>query len=67
MSAKKNKLTIQEGKKDYGEEATEETKQILHSDDEFDGGGEEFEAAHKERDRVRQGACRRERSKGTLA
>ena len=48
MSAKTNKLTIQEGKKDYGKEATEETKETLQGDDEFDGGDEEFEAARAE-------------------
>ena len=45
MSAKTNKLTIQEGKKDYGEEAAEETKETLQGDDKFNGGDEEFEAA----------------------
>ena len=37
MGAKTNKLTIQEGKKDYGKEATEETKETLQGDDEFNG------------------------------
>ena len=41
MSAKTNKLTIQEGRKDYDEEAAEETKETLQGDDEFDGGDEE--------------------------
>ena len=39
MSVKTNKITIQEGKKDYGEEAAEETKETLQGDDEFDRGG----------------------------
>ena len=38
MSAKTNKLIIQEGKKDYGEEAAEETKATLQGEDEFDRG-----------------------------
>ena len=45
MSGKTNKLIIQEGKKDYGEEAAEETKKISQGDDEFDGGDDEFEEA----------------------
>ena len=32
---KTNKLIIQEGKKDYGEEAAEETKETIQGDDEF--------------------------------
>ena len=48
MSAKTNKLTIQEGKKDCGEEAAEETKETLQGDDKFDGGDEELEAARAE-------------------
>ena len=40
MSAKTNKLNIQEGKKDYVEEAAEETKETSQGDDEFDGGDE---------------------------
>ena len=45
MSEKTNKLISQEGKKDYGEEAAENTKETLQGDDEFDGGDEEFEEA----------------------
>ena len=48
MSAKTNKLTIQEGKKEYGEEAAEETKETLQVDEKFDGGEEEFEASRVE-------------------
>ena len=40
MSAKMNKLTIQEGNKDYGEEAAEDTNETSQGDDEFDGGDE---------------------------
>ena len=40
---KTNKLIIQEGKRDYGEEAAKETKETSQGDDEFDGGDEEFE------------------------
>ena len=45
MSAKTNKLIIQEGKEDYGKEATEETKETIQGDEKFDGKDEEFEAA----------------------
>ena len=45
---KTNKLIIQEGKKDYGEEAAEETKETIQGDDKFDGEYEEFEAARAE-------------------
>ena len=38
MRAKRNKLTIQEREKDCGEEAAEETKEMLQGDDEFYGG-----------------------------
>ena len=48
MSAKTNKLIIQDGKKDYGEEAVEDTKETLQGDDKFDGGNEEFEEARTE-------------------
>ena len=44
----KKKLIIQEGKKDYGEESAEETKETIQGNDEFDGEDEEFEAAHAE-------------------
>ena len=37
-SLKTNKLIIQEGKKDYGEEAAEDTKKTSQGNDEFDGG-----------------------------
>ena len=40
MSVKTNKLSIQEGKKDYGEEAAEETKETIQVNDEFDGEDE---------------------------
>ena len=48
MSAKTNKLTIQEGKKVNGKEAAEEIKETLQDDNEFDGGDKEFEAARAE-------------------
>ena len=48
MIEKTNKLIIQEGKKDYGKEAAEETREKSQSDDEFDGGVEEFEKARAE-------------------
>ena len=40
MSEKTNKLIIQEGKDDYGEEAAEETKEMIQGDDELDGEDE---------------------------
>ena len=43
-----NKLVIQEGKKDYGEEAAEETKKTSQGDDKFDGGDKELEEARAE-------------------
>ena len=36
MSGKTNKITSQEGKKDYGEEAADETKALSQGNDEFD-------------------------------
>ena len=48
MGAKTNKLIIQEGKKDYGEEAVEENKETSQGDNKFDGGEEEFEEARAE-------------------
>ena len=45
MSEKTNNLIIQEGNKDYGEEAAEETKETSQGEDEFGGGYEEFEEA----------------------
>ena len=48
MSAKTNKLTIQEGKKDYGKEAAEDTKETSQGDNEFYGGDEEFKEARTE-------------------
>ena len=48
MSAKTNKLIIKEGKKDYGEEAAEETKETSQCDIELDRGDEEFEEARAE-------------------
>ena len=40
MSAETNKLAIQKGKKVYGEEAAEKTKETLQGDNEFDRGDE---------------------------
>ena len=40
MSARTNKLIIQEVKKDYGKEAAEDTKETSQDDDEFDWGDE---------------------------
>ena len=40
-----NKLISQDSKKDYGEEAAEETKALSLGDDEFDGADDEFEQA----------------------
>ena len=48
MSAKTNKLISQEGKKDYGKEAAQDTKEISQGDNEFDGGDEDFEEARAE-------------------
>ena len=48
MSGKTNKLISQEGKKDYGKEAAEETKETSHGDDRFDRGHNEFEEARAE-------------------
>ena len=48
MSAKTKKLVIQEGKKDYGEEAVEYAKETLQGDNESDGGDEELEEARAE-------------------
>ena len=48
MSVKTKKLTIQEGKKDYGEEAAEETKEISQEDDEFNGVDNKFEETRPE-------------------
>ena len=45
MIAKMNKLIIQEGKKDYGEEAVEDTKETSQGDNEFNGGDKEFKEA----------------------
>ena len=45
MSAKTNKLAIQEGKNDFVEEAAKETKETSQGDDEFDRGDKEFEEA----------------------
>ena len=38
MSAKMNKLISQEGKKDYGTELAEETRETSQGDDELVGG-----------------------------
>ena len=48
MSGKTNKLISQESRKDYGEEAAEETKALSQGDDEFDGEDDEFEEARAE-------------------
>ena len=48
MSWKTNKIISQEGKKDYGEEVAEETKETSHGNDKFDGGDNEFEEARVE-------------------
>ena len=45
MSGKTNKLISRESRKDYGEEATEETKALSQGDDEFDGADNQFEEA----------------------
>ena len=45
MSVKTNNIISQEEKKEYGEEAAEETKEISQGDDEFDGGDDEFDEA----------------------
>ena len=37
MSAKTNKLIIQEGGKDYGKEAAEETKETIQGEYKLDG------------------------------
>ena len=41
-------MISQEGKKDYGEEATEETKALSQGHDEFHVVNEQFEAARME-------------------
>ena len=41
-------LINQEGKRDYVEEAAEETKKISQGDDEFDGADDEFEEERAE-------------------
>ena len=48
MSAKTNKLIIQEGNKDYSEKGAEETKKTSQGEDEFGGEDEEFEEARAE-------------------
>ena len=48
MSSKPNKLTIQEGKKDYNEKWAENTKETLQENDKFDRGDKQFEAARAE-------------------
>ena len=45
MSGKTNKLISQESRKDYGEEAAEETKALSQGDNEFDRADDEFEEA----------------------
>ena len=51
MSGKTNKLISQEGKKDYGEESAEDTKETSQGDDEFDGGGDKLEEDAQKRSR----------------
>ena len=48
MSAKTNKLIIQEVNKDYSEKGAEETKETSQGKDEFGGEGEELEEARAE-------------------
>ena len=48
MSRKTNKLISKEGKKDYSEEAAEETIEMSQGGDEFDGADKEFEEARAE-------------------
>ena len=48
MSAKKNKLISQEGKKDYSEEEAEDIKEISQGDNEFILGDKEFKEARAE-------------------
>ena len=48
MSGETNKLTSQEGKKDYVEEAAEDTKEISQGNNKFDGGDDELEEARAE-------------------
>ena len=48
MSGKTNKLISQEGKKDYGEEAAEDTIEISQGDDESDGADDNFKEARAE-------------------
>ena len=48
MSGKTNKFISQEGKKDYGEEVAEVTKETSHGNNEFDRGENEIEEAHAE-------------------
>ena len=48
MSAKTKKFIIQEDKKDYGEEAAEETREKAQGDDELDKGNKEFKEARAE-------------------
>ena len=48
MSGKTNKLIIQEGKKDYGEEAAEDTIEISQGDDKSDGADDNFKEARAE-------------------
>ena len=45
MSGETNKLISQEGKKDYGEEATEETKALSQGNDKFYGADDTSEEA----------------------
>ena len=45
MSGETNKIISQEDKKDYGEEAAEDTKEISQGNDEFYGGDNKFEKA----------------------
>ena len=45
MSGKTNKLICKESRKDYGEEAAEDTKVLSQGDNKFHGADDEFEEA----------------------
>ena len=48
MSGITNKLISRESRKDYGEEAAEETRALSQGDEKFDGSDHEFEEARAE-------------------
>ena len=60
MSGETNKLISQESRKDYGEEAAEETKALAQGYDKFDGADDEFEKSRAEENSF--GAARAEES-----